>query len=489
MKILICNPPWLKGERTGIRSGSRWPFTIEKKKESVREKYMPFPFNLAYAAAVLEKNGFEVNVIDAIAMEYSENQFLNKVKKINPDLIFMESFTPSFENDLYYAKRLKEITHAIIVFGGQHVTALPNEVLKFPFIDFGVIAEYDYTLLELVEKLSKGKKLKNIAGLAYKDKGEIIVNKRRPLVDVNGLPFPARHLFPMDRYNENFCDYFPNIQILTSRGCPFRCIFCLEPWVWYGPSYRARNVDLVIKEIEEVVERYKPKEIYFDDSTFTVDNERTIKLSNAIKNSGIDLPWSCMTAANTVLKKEMLVRMYESGCYKMKLGLESASSEILKNVGKPFRVEDLERVLRWCKEIGIRVHLTSMFGLPGETVSTIKKTLEYLRKVAEKGLAESLQFSIATPFPGTKFYEMAKQNGWLISSKWSDFDGTCKAVISYPNLSAEEIEKYYRMAPEIWRKAGYKNLSLIWKKLKRSLERGGVIKTILTGIKRVQELF
>lgn len=489
MKVLICNPPWFKEERKGIRSGSRWPFTVERKKETIKERYLPFPFNLAYVAAVLEKNDFEVNAIDAIAMEDDEKRFLHKAEKTDPDLIFMECFTPSIEIDLHYAKKLKEITNATIVLGGQHVTALPHDTLKNDFVDFGVIGEYDYTLLELVKNLSERKQIKNILGLAYKINGKIIVNKRRPLLDVDKLPFPSRHLFPMNKYNENFCDHFPNIQILTSRGCPFNCIFCLEPNVFYGPTWRPRKVDLVLKEINEIIEKYKPREIYFDDSTFTVNNDRIIKLSDSINNLGIGLPWSCMTAANTIHKKEMLEKMYNSGCYKMKLGLESASEEILKNVGKPFKVEDLERALKWCKEIGIRIHLTSMFGLPGETIQTMEKTLTYLAKVANRGLAETLQFSIATPFPGTKFYEMAKENGWLISNNWSDFDGACKAVISYPNLSAEEIEKYYMMAPQVWRKAGYKNLNLLMKKIRKSLQTRGIIKTIITSIKQISDLF
>lgn len=471
MKVLLTNPPWLGDEWVGVRAGSRWPHT-HKTKGYLR--YVPFPFNMAYAAAVLEKNNIEVSVIDAIALELTPDEFLNSVRKELPDLVVLESSTPSINNDYMYAEKIKEATNCFVAFVGNHVSALPEEVLKNKSIDFGLIGEWDYTLLELAQQLATEKKFYKILGLAFKRGDKIFVTKRRPLLDFNELPFPARHLLPMEKYNETFCENFPNVQMLTSRGCPFKCIFCLEPWVFYGQAYRARNVGLVIEEMKSVIGEYEPKEIYFDDSTFTVSEERTIELCNKIVENSFNIPWSCMTAANCIRSEKMLESMAEAGCQRIKIGLESAAEEVLKNAGKPYDLEHVKTALRWAKDCGIGIHLTVMIGLPGETEKTVEKTMSYVSELAKEGLVHSIQSSVAIPFPGTGFHKMAQENKWLTTVNWQEYDGSCKSVISYPELSQEQIMVLKEKADKTWKYSSVP-ISLLLRKARRLYNQRGYL--------------
>jgi len=471
MKVLFVNAPWFTGELIGIRAGSRWAHTRRIKSEL---KYVPFPFNMAYSAAVLEKNNVEVAVIDTLAEEMREPEFLERVKKFSPDLVVMECSTPSINIDYQNAKKVKELVGCKIAFVGNHSSALPKEVLKNDAVDFALIGEYDYTLRDLALNFGDEKNYSKILGLVLKDRNGVHVNERRPLIKtLDELPLPARHLFKMEKYNETFCEHHPNVQILTSRGCPFNCIFCLEPWVKYGPVYRARSVPLVLKEIRMLIDKYKPKEIYFDDSTFTVSEKRTMDLCDGIIENGFGIPWSCMTTSSCIRSREMLEKMKNAGCERIKIGLESADENVLRQIGKPYNLEHVRKALRWAKELGIGMHLTFMIGLPNETKESIKNTMKFVQSLAKEGLVFSMQTSIATPFPGTKFYEMALKNNWLTADSWSSYDGCRLGVISYPELTSEEIIQLKNEIDKAWRYSSVPS-SLLVKKTKRLMRQRGV---------------
>jgi len=472
MKILFVNAPWFTKGFIGIRAGSRWAHVRGIKSQL---KYAPFPFKMAYSAAILEKNNVKVKIIDTLAEEMRENEFLKTVKKFSPDLVVSECSTPSIYIDYQNAEKIKQTVDTKIAFVGNHISALPNEVLKNENVDFGLMGEYDYTLRDLVLNFGKEKRYSKTLGLAYKKSNKIYVNKRRPLIkNLDDLPLPARHLFKMENYNESFCGHFPNMQVLTSRGCPFSCIFCLEPWVIYGKSYRVRSIPSVLEEIEMLMNTYKPNEIYFDDSTFTVFEKRTIDLCEGMMNRGLDIPWSCMTTANCIRNKKMLEKMRESGCERIKIGLESADEDVLRIIGKPYVLTHVRKVLEWAKECDLKIHLTSMVGLPGQTIHSVRKTKRFIQSLAKKGLVYSLQTSFAVPFPGTKFYEMAKKNKWLITENWAKYDGSCNCVVSYPKLTKEEIVKLQNELRSSWK---YSSLppSLLLQKVNRLINQRGIL--------------
>lgn len=431
MNVLFCNFPWLLGNRYGVRAGSRWAHTIEK---GGRIKYFPFPFWLAYSTSILRNEGIKVNLKDCVAEEIGKKELFSEINKFKPDLIVAEVSTPSFENDLVIAKEIKEEFGCEICFTGSHVSALPKEAIRESFVDYVCIGEYEYTIKELVLALEKGKTLKNIKGLGYKEGKRIHINERRELIqDLNKLPFPAREFLPMKKYNDLFCKYFPNIPMISSRGCPFNCSFCLEA-VFYGrPNYRFRNAKNVVDEMEDIINNYHAKEIYFDDATFTIGEERVNHICDEILRRKIDIPWSCMGHASVT--RETLKKMKQAGCRAIKIGVESSSEQILRNANKSVNLDLVKKCVKNCKDIGLEVHATYMIGLPGETKESIKRTLQFALSLK----TDTCQFSIATPFPGTPFYELVKNKGWLISRKWEEFDGNFNVVVEYPNLKKEEI--------------------------------------------------
>jgi radical SAM superfamily enzyme YgiQ (UPF0313 family) len=429
MRIILSNPSWHWKGRSGVRAGSRWAFSCEEivGKPDPRGRYLPFPFDLSYTAPLLIESGYDVLVIDAIAENLSHEEFIKRIADFQPDVVLMEDSTPSYYNDLSVARMIKNEIDTKIVFTGPHVTALPKDAIQNKQIDYVVPGEYVFAFKEFLDDFNK-----------YKNKR--LVLPRPKLHDFNEFPMPARELFPMDAYNDAFAQY-PQVQMLASRGCLFSCIFCLEPNVLTGPNFRPRKPELVIEEMKDVEDKYKPKEIYFDDSTFTTKPAHTVELCDALIKAKIKTPLSCMTSATCVPSKEFLTKMRKAGFIKIKLGMESANQQIINNTRKPLNVNHLSNVLGWCRKVGIGVHLTTTFGLPGETRETIKETQNFVSNLLNKGLINTFQFSHVTPFPGTPLFFMAEKNGWLRTKEWDKYDGSFGSVLTYPNLPHEEIEK------------------------------------------------
>ncbi|RLG10642.1 hypothetical protein DRN69_08740 [Candidatus Pacearchaeota archaeon] len=482
MKIFIANLPWkLSKNEYGVRAGSRWAHKRNKKRDLY---YYPFPFFLAYATAVLEKEGYNVFLKDYLTLELTEEEFLNDLKEKKPDIFVAEVSTPSFKNDIAICKKIKEVINCKIILCGPHVTVFPKETLKeYKFIDYILIGEYEYTLKELIDKLINKKSIKNILGLGYRDRGKIIFNKRRPLIqNLDELPFPARHFLPMERYNDSFCRNYPCIQLISSRGCPYRCIFCLEPNVIYGnPGFRVRSAKNVVDEIAYVIEKYGAKEVYFDDASFTIGKQRVLEICKEIKCRHLKIKWSCMADAINP-DEEMLREMSNAGCVAIKFGVESADEKILKNISKVTNLEKTKQVVKLCRKYGIKTHATYMFGLPGETKETIKKTINYALNLG----TNSAQFSIAVPFPGTPFYNLAKKERWLTQENWEQFDGNRSYAINHPNLSKEELYAALIYAQNrFWKRLAFKPDEVFYF-LKRTYNMEGFFKTLRISLEKIR---
>jgi radical SAM superfamily enzyme YgiQ (UPF0313 family) len=449
MKILLANPPWIVGERYGVRAGSRWPFTLELEENTLRH-YLPFPFFLAYSTSLLKKYYQDVSIIDAVAVGLDEVSFLNKIESLLPDLIVLETSTPSFGEDILIAKKIKETVGNIrIAFGGAYASVFCSHILQnYGFIDYILIGEYEYTLLDLVNHLTQGLGLEGILGLAYREDGQIKVNKRRPTIkNLDSLPWPERDSLPLYSYNDGFCGLpLPNVQMLASRGCPFGCIFCLWPQVIYGEHlYRKREPRKVIDEMEWLINNYDFKAIYFDDDTFNVDNDYVKDICKEMRRRKIDTPWAVM-ARPDLMDVNLLEQMVSSGLYAIKYGVESGVQKILDNCKKNMDLNKVKKIIRLTKDLGIKVHLTFCFGLPGESKDTIESSLDFLLRTDP----DSVQFSIATPFPGTEFFRYIEQEGYLVSKDWSQYDGNYKAVIRTDQLAPQDLEKAIKEAYRVW---------------------------------------
>ena len=444
MKVLLVNPPWVVGGRKGVRAGSRWPHL----KIPEEERYMPYPFYLGYATTLLKKHNFNVKVIDAIAGEIKYTDFVKKVVKYKPDLIVSETSTPSLLHDMELLKKLKEKTKCKLALAGPDFNLFTKAFLdERVFVDFVFIGEYEFTLLELVTALKNARQYHNIKGLLCRYKNKIYCNERRPLENINQLPWPDREQVPIYKYHD--CPGGipePNAQMHASRGCPYQCIFCAWPPIMYGGSnYRTRNVKDVVDEMEFLVKEKGFKSIYFDDDTFNICKKRMLEFAAELSKRNLGIPWAFMGRAD-LSDRETLSALRISGLHSVKYGIESGVQKIVDNANKKLNLSKAVENIRITKELGIKVHLTFTFGLPGETKETIMETISLVLDLDP----DSVQFSITTPFPGTKLYDDMKNKGNIVSFDWQDYDGNTKSVIKTISLSPEELKRAQDYAYKRW---------------------------------------
>lgn len=452
MKILLLNPPG-----HFARAGSRWPH-----KNEGGLGYVPFPFWLAYAAALLEREGFTIDLKDCVALEWDALRLKEHVEQFKPNFLVMETSAPSYKFDIEALKTINSggISTAAV---GYHATALPELHLNDGF-QYAIIGEYELSLLHLARYLEGSEAALPERGVATKD------NPRVPhsslFEDLDTLPLPARHLLPMERYVDVFV-FGRSIQVITSRGCPFRCIFCCEAILPGKPGVRLRSHENVCNEIEHLIAQYNPDEIYFDDSSFTVNKQHVIDICRAMRERGLNIQWSCM--ADAKVDVDILEEMACGGCRAIKFGVECADQEVLSGIPKHVNLNDVRRTVEACRKLGIKTHATYMFGLPGETKEKAKKTIDFALSLG----TDTAQFSLATPYPGTRFYEMAKEKGWLLDKGWEDFGSS--VVIGYPDYSPEEIMEMHRLALAKWqRHIVFRKPGTVWHYIHTAYKRNGV---------------
>lgn len=456
MKVLLLNPPYRvkvnnKYERFFVRAGSRWPYS-EYKRISEPSIYRPFPFFLAYTASLLIKNGYKVEVIDGVALQYTKEEFLEKVLSKSVDVVVIEIAPFSINEDIELAKMLKSKNSFVITIAvGPFVPLLIEYIKEKNGFDYAVNGEYEFAVLEVVEflKIEKEVKVKGVSNL----KNEHLDSSYTGLIEpLDSLPFPSREIFPsnecskIDEYWDVFCQLRPAVQMHTSRGCPYRCYFCLWNQVMYREGkYRTFSVKRVVDEMELIVKKFNAKEIYIDDDDFTINKNRVREICDEIMKRGLKLKWSFMGDAIN-LDEKLISRLSESGCIGIKFGVESANKEVLKTLGKPVNLEKVKDMVKWCKKYGIRTHATFTFGLYNETIGSLNETLEFAKKLD----TDSVQFSIATPYPGTRFYNELISTNRINNFDWMNYDGSCRCVISYPGLSSDEIENIFKSAFKKW---------------------------------------
>lgn len=445
MKILLANAPWIRDGIFGVRAGSRWPHFQE-------DNYLPFPFFLSYTASVLERDNHEVYLIDAIAEQITKDKFINRVKEIKPQLILFEISTPSLPDDLDIAHTIRDKfdKKIKIAFCGPHYELYnPDFLDKHDFIDFLLYGEYEYTIKDLAKTINYGGSFSKVKGIIYKgiDTKPVKTPPRPLIANLDELPWPSRDKLPIYKYSDQPGGIpKPTLQMWASRGCPYKCIFCAWPQLMYGNnSYRTRNPVEVVDEMEQCIKKYGFKSVYFDDDTFNIGNERMLELCSEIKKRNIKIPWAIMARADT-LTKDVLKNMKEAGLYSLKFGVESGVQELINSSGKNLSLEKVKESMLWCKELDIKVHLTFMFGLPGETKDTINKTIDFALNLEP----DSVQFSIATPFPGSVYYKQLESKNELLTKDWSKYDGAKHAVISTDSLSGYDLEKAVKYAYRKW---------------------------------------
>ena len=401
-----------------------------------------FPLWLAYATGVLEKEGHDVKLVDAPAALLSEKDVLKIVKEFKPELVVLDTSTASIKNDVNVLEKIKKAHKCFGVLVGTHVSALPKETLRTSkAIDAVCVQEYDYTLKELAKELGRKKQdLAKVKGIAFRKGSKDVVNPlREKIKDLDALPFVSevykRHL--------NYKDYFysanlwPEITIVTGRGCPFNCKFC--NWVQNlnpGP-YRKRSVENVLEEFKYIKKNFPDvKEVFLEDDTFTAEHKRVEEFCKAKIKAGIKILWSCNARADVPL--ETLKIMKKAGCRLLCVGFESGSQHVLNDVRKGTTLGKIEKFMQDTKKAGVMVHGCFMVGNPMDTDESIRETINLAKRLSP----DTAQFFPIMVYPGTASYEHFKKKGFLVTedySKWVDEKGWHNCMVSMPGLSNEQI--------------------------------------------------
>ncbi|MFB0527937.1 MAG: radical SAM protein [bacterium] len=467
MKILIINPPWEVKDGYGCRSNTRWPHVR-------KDKHLLFPVYLGYVAAILEKEGIDTKVIDAVAEEYDSGKFVSAVSKEKPDICFIETSTPTINEDLRNAKLLKESLNTEIFFFGAHVTTFHWEIMKEnPFLTGIIRGEFEYTIRDIALQ----RPYDEILGLTFREKispDEIIINKDRPLIEnLDELPFPAWHQFDISIY-DSFLHRSPSIIMVTSRGCPFHCTFCLWPDVLYGHKQRFRSPENVCKEMEILINKYGIREIKFDDDTFALNKRRVIALCNEIIKRGYHkrIVWNCFGHISQN-DEELYKRMVEAGCVRISFGVESGSQKILNIINKKIDMEKARETISICRKLGLRTYCSFMIGYPHETEENIQQSINAAIRLDP----DFIQASYVIPYPGTSMYSEGIEKGYIIYPKEWERYCSCGPMISTGELSLTRIEQLYHL---FWKRF-YLRLRYVIKTLKRIFKSGEEFKKVIKG--------
>lgn len=415
MKVCLINPPWILPKRS--------------------EATVAFPLGIGYVASFLEARGVDVEIIDALALGFRSRVALNnqvvlvglnfnslkaRIKSSGADVFGITcSFTSQSKVMHQVARIVKEVDSDVpVMVGGAHPSSLPEGCLADENIDFVVKGEGELAAAELIEALAGNRSIQDVRGIHYKaSNGNLVYTGNRAPLDINTLPFPAYQLLPMKDYFEAskqglaphsvYAGTDRWADMITSRGCPYNCIFCSIHTVW-GHKWRARSPENVVDEIELLVEKYKVRHISFEDDNLTLDIKRAEAICEEILKRGISITWDTPNGVRgDRLTPSLIKKMKRSGCVKLSIGIESGDEVFLNRaIRKALDLKRVEEIVPFIVKEGLYLSGFFIIGVPGENKKTIKATINYARKLARKGLVPT--FFIATPLPATEMYKQAK---------------------------------------------------------------------------------
>jgi anaerobic magnesium-protoporphyrin IX monomethyl ester cyclase len=398
---------------------------------------------LAYVAGALRAAGYQqVRILDATLSDRPFEDIGKAVREFAPDVAGLSVTTPMLNPSLEVAKMIRETNRSIrIIFGGVHPTLFPADVAREEAVDIVVFGEGEETVVELVKALEDGEEPEGIRGIAYKKKDRVVVNDPRPRIEnLDSIPFPAYDLLPVERYSGPQISKTPFLSMITSRGCPYRCIFC-DAHLVFGRKYKSHSAERTFQEIQHLIRHFGVKEIMFKDSEFTFDLKRVGELCDRILEEKVKITWSCNGRIGRI-DLPLLKKMRAAGCRLIHFGVESGDQKILDILKKQIKIPDILYTFAQCRRARIKTVANFMIGNPGESRESIEKTFALARKLH----ADYANFGFLLPLPGTELYEMATDNQWFLEN-YNPLDlRNTSCVMNATTLSTSELEGMLKKA-------------------------------------------
>lgn len=398
MKVALINPP-------GGYYAARWA-----------ESTLP-SLGLGYLAAYLERNSIDCEILDAHAQQLKPTDVQQYLRETRPGVVGVTFTTENRFIGFDTIRATRAATpDAVVIAGGPHVSAAADDTLRYlRELDLIVRGEGEEALLQLVRRIESCEGIEDVPGVSYRRHGEIVNNPRGSLIsDLDSLPFPARHLMPMDKYR--YAADVPGVgklkalNIMASRGCPFDCSFCASPRMW-GRRYRARSPENVLAEVHELTDRYGAEALWIFDDTFTIERARTVAICEGLIERFPGLRWICEIRVDTV-DRQLLALMQKAGCFCVAFGVESGSQRIIdESVGKRIKLEQVREVTDWCRELKLQYNPFVILSHPEETEDDARETMGLIREWKRDGAPVSL--AIMHIYPGTRIESIAREKGVL----------------------------------------------------------------------------
>ena len=480
MKVYLLNAPY----KPRFTRDMRW-------QDTGRGGTLYYPIWLAYATGILEQAGFEVRLVDTAAWDWDMGQVLEDIENFQPDLVVVDTSFPSLNNDISIAEIIKgKLSDVITVMVGAPASQFAEKMLSSPGVDIVCRWEFDFVLRDLAQAIDEGKSLQQVKGISYKDGLRTSHNPdRQPSTsaELDKIPFVSqvykKHLNVKDYMLNYSYSMHPEVQIFTGRGCPFQCTFCSWPQTLMGRKCRVRSIPNILDEMQWLEEDFpEVKQVFLEDDTFPLDARRVMEFCREYKERGLNIPWGAQ--ARVGLDYETMRAMKEANCMMIDAGYESGNDTILKNVKKAITVEQIRSFAKEARRARLSIHGNWIIGLPGET----KETIEATKRLIKETRADAITVAVVTPFPGTELYHWAKENGYLITGDcngYLDERGHQKSIISYPELSNEEIReavdeilKSYYLSPayipialrRVFNRNGLNELKVLWRSARAFLK-------------------
>lgn len=399
------------------------------------------PLGLSYVAGALEKAGFQVQMLDNYQLRTTIDFVKQEVLRLKPEIVGITCGSVTYRRCVEMAKAIKEVCPSCkVVVGGWHASYLPDSALENPEIDYAVMGEGERAMVELATQITKGadqQTIAQIAGVACRIQGKIVKTPPKLIEDLDTVPYPARHLLPMEIYDRQigYLKAKPVDVMHVMRGCPYDCNYCETKKLW-GMKCRAFSPQRVVEELEYMQEKFGSKGIYFIDDNFTINKQHTIELCRLMKERKLDLQWACDTRVD-LLSEDLLKEMRDAGCRTIFFGIQSGSQRILDKLNTNTTPEKIAAAFKLCRKADIKIASSFMLGIPGETVADMEATYKFAKKLGP----DWATFYVFIACPTSRLYDEVL--GKHLYDRMDDFLAFVKTdQFNYESVVA--IQKHYQ---------------------------------------------